>query len=55
VLHVSIHAGALKEVCAANRLDWLDIGYAKLGADADYRVALFRVDRGAAPIVVNGG
>jgi len=51
MLHVSIHAGRLKEVCAANRLDWLDIGYAKLGAKADYRVALFRVDRGAAPIV----
>src|ERR1700760_1579987 len=51
MLHVSIHAGPLKEVCAGSRLDWLDIGYGRLGSTADYKVALYQVDKGAAPIV----
>jgi hypothetical protein len=52
MLHVSIHAGPLKEVCAGNRLDWLDIGYGVLGTRADYKVALYQVDKGAAPVVL---
>src|ERR1700679_2112033 len=51
MLHVSIHAGPLKEACGANRLDWLAIGTPRLGRGADYRVALFQVGRGPAPIV----
>jgi hypothetical protein len=50
VLHVSIHAGKLKDVCPGNRLDWMDIGYSRLAGTANYRVALFRVDRGPQPI-----
>jgi hypothetical protein len=51
MLHVSIHAGNLKDACANNRLDWLDIGYASRGSSANYRCVLFRIDRGALPVV----
>ena len=32
-----------------NRTDWLDIGYARLGALADYKVELFSIGEGVSP------
>jgi hypothetical protein len=49
MLKLSIHAGPAKGISRYNRTDWLDIGYSKLGALADYKVALFSVGRGMSP------
>jgi hypothetical protein len=51
MLHVSTHAGPLNEISRFNRLDWIDIGYEKLEAMADYKVVLFRIGEGARPAV----
>lgn len=49
MIHVSIHAGRLSGISRFNRLDWLDIAYERLNAQADYKVVLFRVGEGATP------
>lgn len=49
MLRVTVHAGRLADISAANRLDWLDIGYEKLDAFADYKVVLFNIGVGATP------
>ena len=49
MIHVSIHAGRLDEVSRNNRQDWLDIGYEKLDAAADYKIVAFSVGEGATP------
>lgn len=52
MLHVSIHAGPLKAASRYNRTDWLDIGYARLDALADYKIELFSISEGARPAVI---
>ena len=47
MLHVSIHAGPIDAVSRYNRLAWLDIGYEKLAAVADYKTVLFQSGIGA--------
>ena len=51
MLRVSIHAGPLKGITRCNRVDWLDIGYDKLAAVADYKVVLFSTGVGATDVV----
>lgn len=51
MLRVSIHAGPLAGITRFNRLDWLDIGYDKLAAVADYKVVLFNTSIGATDVV----
>ena len=51
MLRVNIHAGPLAAVSRFNRTDWVDIGYERLAALADYKVVLFNVDVGATPPV----
>jgi hypothetical protein len=45
MLRVSIHAGPLATISRFNRLDWLDIGYQQLEANADYKIVLSRSAR----------
>ncbi len=52
MLRVSIHAGPLAAVSRFNRIDWVDIGYERLDALADYKVAHFSIDQGAASPVL---
>jgi hypothetical protein len=46
MLRVSIHAGLLRDISRFNRVDWLDIGYEKLDAAANYKIVLFNVGGG---------
>jgi len=55
VLRLSIHAGPLSGISRFNRLDWLDIGYQTLAAEADYKVVLFEVGSGARQQVILKG
>jgi hypothetical protein len=52
MLKVSIHAGPWQEASVYNRLDWLDIGYHRLEARADYKIVLFKVGEDAMPPVI---
>jgi hypothetical protein len=52
MLRVSIHAGPWQEASVYNRLDWLDIGYHRLKARADYKIVLFKVGEDAMPPVI---
>jgi hypothetical protein len=52
VLRLSIHAGQLSGISRFNRLDWLDIGYQRLAAEADYKVVLFEVGSGVREQVI---
>jgi hypothetical protein len=55
MLRVSIHAGPLATISRFNRLDWLDIGYQQLKANADYKIVLFKIGEGAlAPVILPG-
>lgn len=49
MLHVSIHAGPLKDATRFNAIAWVDIAYGKLDVIADYRTVLFQNGFGAAP------
>jgi hypothetical protein len=49
MLRLSVHAGPLETVSRFNRTDWLDIGYEKLQAVADYKVVLFQSGVGGIP------
>jgi hypothetical protein len=51
MLRVSVHAGPWRQASLFNRLDWLDIGYERLAALADYKVVLFKIGEGAMPPV----
>jgi hypothetical protein len=51
MLRVSIHAGLLRDINRFNRVDWLDIGYEKLDAAANYKIVLFNVGEGATPVI----
>jgi hypothetical protein len=51
MLRVSIHAGPLRDINRFNRVDWLDIGYDKLDAAANYKIVLFNVGEGATPVI----
>jgi hypothetical protein len=51
MLRVSIHAGLLRDINRFNRIDWLDIGYEKLDAAANYKIVLFNVGVGATPVI----
>jgi hypothetical protein len=51
MLRVSIHAGPLRDINRFNRVDWLDIGYEKLDAAANYKIVLFNVGKGATPVI----
>jgi hypothetical protein len=46
MLHVSTHVGLLEQATHLNRLDWMDIGYERLDAAADYKIVLFRYGEG---------
>lgn len=52
MLHISTHAGPAAEVSRFNRLDWLDIGYSRMDAVADYKIVMFKIGQGAVPPVV---
>lgn len=52
MLRVSIHAGPLGGISRFNRLDWVEIGYRHLAAEADYKVVLFEVGCGVRDQVV---
>ncbi len=47
MLRVSVHTGLPSGVSRYNRTDWLDIGYEKLDADAEYKIVLFEAGIGA--------
>lgn len=51
MIRMTVHSSRLADVCLANRTDWIDIGYEKLGAAATYKVVLFNVGVGATPPV----
>jgi hypothetical protein len=51
MLRISIHAGPLAGISRFNRVDWVDIGYDKLAASANYKIVLFNVGEGATPPV----
>ena len=55
MLRLSIHAGPLSGISRFNRLDWLDIGYQRLAAEADYKVVLFEVGSGVREQVILAG
>ncbi len=55
MLRLSIHAGPLSGISRFNRLDWLDIGYQTLAAEADYKVVLFEVGSGVRQQVILRG
>jgi hypothetical protein len=52
VLRLSVHAGPLSGISRFNRLDWLEVGYQRLAAEADYKVVLFEVGSGAREQVI---
>lgn len=55
MLRVSVHAGLPSTASRYNRTDWLDIGYERLDADAEYKIVLFQAGIGAhEPVLLKG-
>lgn len=55
MLRISVHAGLPSGASRYNRSDWLDIGYERLDADAEYKIVLFQAGIGACePILLTG-
>lgn len=55
MLRVSVHAGLPSGASRYNRSDWLDIGYERLDADAEYKIVLFQAGIGASePVLLRG-
>ncbi len=50
MLHISIHAGPLKDATRFNAIAWVDIVYGRLDVIADYKTVLFQNGLGASPV-----
>ena len=50
MLKVSMHASSLADASQFNKVAWLDIGYDRLAAIADYKAVMFIGGKGASPV-----